>query len=790
MIRRLILFAAVSICLAADTAADLARGIREAGLDAQACYRVRDLTFNQEDIKFYLTDGFLIFTRPVNGHRLAALFTTDVEGGDAELILMPPFRAERQSLGSFTGSPNLNEHFTSALFVFSDKLGDQLLARARESGSPSEERGQLLASQYVSLVRNLSESFQMRLVEDQLSPPAESSLFFAAIAGRQLGNFDVVSDPRSREQIMVGQFNVRNNIPRYDVWASFESRSVRNRSRARVDAPFKIGDYRIEADLDDALRLSAVTRLKLTPSQRTRGFSFSLSERMELREARVDGQPVEVYTSESLRATAMRGVGSRTFLAVTPEPLEPGRSYEFEFRHDGNVVFNAGNGVYAVGARGTWYPHRGGEFTTYDLTFRYPKRLNLVATGEVVDDRTEGERRITHRRTSSLVRFVGFNLGDYERVAINRSGYAIEVYGNRRVEPPLEPKPIPPVGTGPGLRGLGRRIDTITMVELPGPSPQSRLTLLAEEVAGALDFMARQFGPAPLKTLTVSPIPGAFGQGFPGLVYLSTLSYITPEQRPSALRAKNQQTFFSDLLAPHEVAHQWWGNLVTSEAYQDAWLMEALANYSALLYFEKRKGQRALETVLDQFRERLLAKREEGGTVESLGPITWGTRLETSEAGAARTIVYEKGAWILHMLRLRMGDERFFKMLNELCRRYQYKTVSTGAFRDLAEEFMPGGRGSLEGFFESWIHGTGIPALKVSSSVKGKAPVLRLTATITQSGVDEDFSAEVPVEVQVPGSAPVVKWVRTSSEPVSFTMALKRAPSKVQIPAAGVLAAR
>ena len=96
-----------------------------------------------------------------------------------------------------------------------------------------------------------------------------------------------------------------------------------------------------------------------------------------------------------------------------------------------------------------------------------------------------------------------------------------------------------------------------------------------------MEFMSANFGPPPLKTLTVSPIPGTFGQGFPGLLYLSTLAYLKPEDLPMAVRTDSQRRFFSELLHAHETAHQWWGNLVTSGSYQDDWLMEALANYSA-----------------------------------------------------------------------------------------------------------------------------------------------------------------------------------------------------------------
>ena len=91
-----------------------------------------------------------------------------------------------------------------------------------------------------------------------------------------------------------------------------------------------------------------------------------------------------------------------------------------------------------------------------------------------------------------------------------------------------------------------------------------------------MEFMSANFGPPPLKTLTVSPIPGTFGQGFPGLIYLSTLAYLKPSEYPAALHTEQQRRFFSELLHAHEAAHQWWGNLVTAASYQDEWLMEAL----------------------------------------------------------------------------------------------------------------------------------------------------------------------------------------------------------------------
>src|SRR5207244_10079760 len=136
-------------------------------------------------------------------------------------------------------------------------------------------------------------------------------------------------------------------------------------------------------------------------------------------------------------------------------------------------------------------------------------------------------------------------------------------------------------------------------VPVPAPDPLARLRSVSEDISSSLGYFSSVFGPPALKTLTVAPIPGAFGQGFPGLVYLSTLAYLDPNERPATVRDARQQVFFSDLMQAHEVAHQWWGNVVTTRDYQDEWLLESLSNYSALLWLEKKKGQKALESILE-----------------------------------------------------------------------------------------------------------------------------------------------------------------------------------------------
>jgi hypothetical protein len=799
MLRRALVFGIlVSIHLWAAGLADVTRQVRNLTLDPEECYRVRDLNFSKDDIRFFLTDGYLIFAKPIQGVRLAAVFAADVEGGDAEVIVFPPHRSERMSLASFTSSPNLNDHFKTAVLVFSDDTGAELIGQihSRPDLAKSPEAGLLVAGSWTSVARNLAASFEIRLISDLFSlRRAANGFFYAGVGGKRLGNFDLLRDPRAPEQITIGQVNALRDRVFFDVWTSFESRTFREGKRPAPDQADRLRNFRILATLEPNLHLRATTHATLQAGANPdRVLSFEISRRMRVTAARIDGQSAEILQRESLRANLIRGADNEIFLVLPPTPLQAGRDYQIEFEHEGDVISESGNRVYFVGARGSWYPNRAGQFADYEITFRYPKTLSLVATGRVVAETTENDFRVTRRKTATPVRFAGFNLGDYERATVSRGRYTVQVCANRRVESALEASPhtvvlLPPFSPR-GSRTAG------AVLAMPDhatrPDPTARLQTLASDVAAALEFMAGRFGPPPLPEITVAPIPGSFGQGFPGLIYLSTLSYLAPKERPAGTRTEAASLVLSEILYAHEIAHQWWGNTVTTAGYRDEWLMESLADYSALLFQEKRHGARTLESILEKYKNMLLETTPDGKTFESMGPIVWGARLQTSQAPEAwRAITYQKGAWIMHMLRRRLGDERFFALLAELCRRYRFQSVTTEQFRLLAKDYLPprSQDPALEEFFDRWVYSTGIPTLKLTHSLQGRAPAYRLRVTITQDGLEEDAGVYVPVEIQFARGKSITRWVRTGSDPVTFNMPLRQAPSKVLLdPGLSVLA--
>ncbi len=489
--------AAGALCAQAHPA-EAAREALEAGLDPEQCYRVRELRFSREDLRFFFTDGYLILGKPVRGRRIAAVFSAEIEGGDAELLLFPPHRSERRSLAFFAQTPNLSEHFRSAVLVFTDDteavLMRQIRARAEPAHSP--EMGRLMARQWDLVLRNFLESFQVRLVADLLSErPPEEGFFYAALAGNKLGNFDCFYDPQAREQITVGQVAFREDRAYFDYWTNFTARSFRRRPPREPEPEFSISHYRIQATLEPDLRLRVVTRARLTPSAAARVLTFQISPRMRVGEVLIQGEPAAVLQPDSLRVNLIRGDGNASFVVTPARPLEARREYEIEFRHEGAVVSEAGQRVYYVGARGSWYPNAGLHFARYDLTFRYPKELSLVANGEVVEEIEEGPWKITQRRVNAPIRLAAFNLGDFVRERVSRGGYVVQVYANRRLERALEPRPQPvliaPPPTTPWPRTTRPPASVAPLsLEPPRPDPAARLQQVALEIAAGREFMA------------------------------------------------------------------------------------------------------------------------------------------------------------------------------------------------------------------------------------------------------------------------------------------------------------
>lgn len=146
----------------------------------------------------------------------------------------------------------------------------------------------------------------------------------------------------------------------------------------------------------------------------------------------------------------------------------------------------------------------------------------------------------------------------------------------------------------------------------------------------------------------------------------------------------------------HELAHQWWGDMVTCQNWHHIWLNEGFASYSEALYYEAIYGKPAYANHMNSM---ATGARRASGSVF----VTDTTSLYTIFSSDR---VYDKGAWVLHMLRHVVGDSTFFDILHEYRDEYYMSTATTEDFRDIAE--MVSGM-DLHSFFNEWVYGTGYP---------------------------------------------------------------------------------
>ena len=754
-------------CAWAQSGADLAQSLAQLAMDPDECYRVRDISLVRDEAKTYFNDGYLLFAKPVAGHRAAAVFVAGEEGGDAELLLQPPTKAERRSLALHAKAPNLDEHFTQALLLFGDATYNELMQQitAAPRVRKAAERGAALAAEWTPVARTLSTAFATRTALELLSPGAGAGFFTAILNTRGLGTVDLMFDPRSNEQLILGQLRGGERTF-FETWTSFPARSYRLVTAA---PDVVVEHYRIDATLDARLRLRCVTTMRVrVASGDTRAVPFEISAQMEVTSASVDGQAAAVVDAHAERSGLAQEAGDRMFLVAPAQALSAGAAHEIRVEHEGDVIAPAAENVFFVGSRGRWYPHRGSQFATFDVTYHYARSIDLVSPGDLVSDTTEGEVRSVRRNIAVPVPFLGFNLGNYTCLNRIAGEVTVKVCASQALEDALRARVA---SAPPGVRG-------------PTPASEERLRTLAGEVAEAMQFYAGHFGAPPLRELVAAPIAGTFGQGFAGLIYLSAFTYLNEDDPALVALHPRLQFFFRDLLQAHEVAHQWWGNSVSAASYRDEWLMEALANYSAMLWLETRMGKREAQELLSTYREQLLANAPAGEAIEAAGPVTQGRRLESPDNPRAfDAIVYGKGTWILHMLRTRMGDAGFWKVLEQVLAEYRHQTISTEQFRRVCAQHMPAGSADrgLENFFEQWVDATGVPELALTSSVKRGPGSYTVSGRVTQSGVDGSFQTEVPVVVQPEHGAAVVRWVRTGGEPAAFSVTLASAPVSVAL---------
>ena len=699
-------------------------------LDPASIYQIKPahhIALRRGDAKISLDEGQLIFFSPLDGRIYGAVFA-----GRGHILALPREISEKQQLARFLGTPILDQDFAGAYIRFTDTTSDDLLRQFRSAGLTPQTDPSALAPWEPVLAR-LNPAHSLRTMFGSLIATPRP-YFYASLDGIATGPFDVLLDPLRFESFLLGQGHSAAGTTSYDVWASYNPPDT---VAAAVD--FHAPRYSIDTSILADHSLDATASITIhTENPGDRLLTFNLSRALNVDSVTAEnGQPLEFFQNQGMTPQQRSLSGNDYLYVVLPENPRPGADFSLRFHYRGSIIDDAGNNVLFVSARESWYPHLGdsADFSMYNLTMRWPRKLRLIATGEKIDEREDGEFRVGHWQTAKPVAVAGFNLGEYASTTVTASNYSIDVYANRQVEQELsrrlESTAVSEIG-GHAHAGLQSPIPH-DLEPLP-PNPAAALKQLGNQIDASIHFYESYSGPFPFRTLSVSQIPGTFGQGWPGLLYVSTFSFLSADAQRRAGLSSSSQEHFTEIVPFHEAAHQWWGNVVGWSNYHDQWIDEAIANYLALLFADTRKNpDHTLRVWLQRYREQLVEKAIHADEPASqIGALTLGTRLNSSKSpNAYDDVIYAKGSWVIHMLRemLRQPganpDARFHALLNTLVTKYAYRGLGTQDLRREVEAVMTpamdleGGK-SMEWFFEQWVKGTGVPHYQVSFRPSGR----------------------------------------------------------------------
>jgi hypothetical protein len=682
-------------------------GLFRLSLSVTRQYDIRNLTVTGPDLALHIAHGTAFVAETLDGPTAVVLL------GAGEMRFSPQDPAERTQVRIFSGSDAMKTPFSAAFLRirpadFATSFPEATLVE-RAASQRDLQRARQVFDEYVGKtlqidLRDLSsERWWITPQSGDLIAEIRTKRFGSLTYARSGGDAEDISlfDRRRRRNIAVyasaeklarrGRFYSEDDLVDYDVLA-YDVDTTVSPDRATIE-----GNARIKLKIRSAF--ATTVNLRLAESLTVRGvFSPAFGRLLHLR---VIGQNSLIV---NLPGTATSGTEfwlnvvyggrvqpqelDREAIATAQEPQEP------------TAIPNEPRFLYSH--RAYWYPQSiVSDYAPVRLSITAPAGFDIVATGVSagvplpqagIVDGGQG-RRVFLFESERPVRYLAF-------VASRL----------RAVE--------------------SRKVDGVSVSLLANPRQTARARGMADRAEDIFSFYRSLVGSAPYPALSVvfteRDAPGGHSPAY----------FVVVDQVPlgSSVSWRNDPVSFDTYPAfflAHEIAHQWWGQAVGWKNYHEQWISEGFAQYFATLYAEKKLGPSVAGSVLRQMRQTAIAE-------SSQGPIYLGYRLGhiKSDARVFRSIVYNKSAMVLHMLRRFIGEEAFFKGVAEFYDASQFRKAGTGDFISAMEKAS--GK-PLNRFFDTWVFGESIPRVRFSYKVESKEAIVRLE----QEGAPADFPITV-----------------------------------------------
>ncbi|MGH8044554.1 MAG: M1 family metallopeptidase, partial [Stenotrophomonas sp.] len=307
--------------------------------------------------------------------------------------------------------------------------------------------------------------------------------------------------------------------------------------------------------------------------------------------------------------------------------------------------------VYTIFSTSQWMPSVDApdERATLRLSVTLPAGLLATGTGRALPVSTLADGRVEHRwqLDTPMPGYVyGFAAGRYQQAQARHAGIALRFLSAER-------------------------------------SPEQLQAIFAR-TGGMLDFFAARAGLPYRGDYQQALVANTIGQEMAGLSLMSEAYGQEVLDDPDHVA-----------LIAHEAAHQWWGNRVTCAGWEHFWLNEAFANFMTAAYLQQSQGEAAYQAQVQRWRSRLEALRAKGAD-HALVYDSW-----SAPTGDDRAVVYQKGAYVLHLLRAELGEEVFWRGIRDYTRHHDGQSVVTADFQRAMEKSA--GR-SLQPFFAQWVY--------------------------------------------------------------------------------------
>jgi hypothetical protein len=738
---------------------------------------VNGLVLERDVFRFQFDSGAFHFLKPVGGRTVGAVFV-----GHGSYRLSPATPNERRQLALSSGAADqgfetLADQFDDLVLLFADDTAQEIGLHAPvRTGAPDPHATDVYERYLKRQRKDFKINFHVRLLKDLLNNPGlMSGVFMALVEGKKYPPALAAVDPDGAEALgLFARLGEEDTIflvadaNRGGLWYQCDRQAEVDRHRRSPEKRLTDAlDYTVDTVVEKDADLAGTTTMRfktlvagvrvlpvlLTSTLRLKEGSFAL----EAAGAEPAWKPI-AFIQEADKEDATAAV-------VFPGPLPKAATVLLRLSYKGDkVLIDGGDKNYYVGARESWYPNVGifSDPALFDLTYRFPAGNSIVSVGKRIDERTEGKQTISHWKTDHPVQVAGFNYGQFKKIdkVDETSKIDVEVYTN-----PGTPNIIREINSAMSGEALGEIGDP----EGEGGAPRQNLgkvntgrlaeASLSDGLNSARLFTA-YFGPLPQTNVAITQQSDfAFGQSWPSLIFLPYISFLdgTQRQRLGMVRAGD----FVDEVGFHEFAHQWWGHLVGAETYRDQWLEEGFAEFSAALAVQHTQSWARYDRFWRERRKEILEKRPGNAMPPyEAGPITQGWRLFTLRTPSAGGLIYPKGGYVLHMLRMLMfdggskePDARFIAMMKDYTSTYGGKFASTADFQKVVERHMipamnASGDGKMDWFFKQWVYGTDVPRYVQDLKVEQAGEETRIHGTIRQEGVSKDFRALVPIYVE------------------------------------------